>query len=81
MRITVELDDDVAALIENDRARTGESISRVINRLLRHAARTGPALRSEPVPLLPGGPMLDVGDVSALLGTLDDARRAERGVL
>lgn len=80
MRTTVTLDDDVAALIESERARTGESFRAAINRLLRRGARTRPAVPAEPVPLLPGRPVLDVSDVSALLATLDDERRAERGL-
>ena len=80
MRTTVTLDDDVAALIESERARTGESFRTAINRLLRRGTRqtspTGPA----PLPVLPGRPVLDVSDVSALLAILDDERRAERGL-
>jgi hypothetical protein len=33
------------------------------------------------LPELPGRPLLDVADVSALLATLDDERRAQRGVM
>lgn len=77
MRTTVTLDDDVAALIESERARTGESFREAINRLLRRSVRTGPT-RPEPLPLLPGKPVLDVSDVSVLLAALDDERRASR---
>ncbi len=78
MRTTVTLDDDVAALIESERARTGESFRDAINRLLRRGARRATDASSPPLPLLPGRPVLDVSDVSALLATLDDERRAER---
>jgi hypothetical protein len=81
MRTTITLDDDVAALIESERARTGESFRSAVNRLLRRGARGGgsppPATR---LPELPGAPVLDVSDVSALLAALDDERRAHRGV-
>jgi len=33
-----------------------------------------------PLPRLPGRPVLDVSDVSALLAALDDERRAQRDV-
>lgn len=82
MRTTVTLDDDVAALIESERARTGESFRSAVNRLLRRGARdvAAPGSRPPALPLLPGRPVLDVTDVSALLATLDDERRAERGL-
>lgn len=78
MRTTVTLDDDVAALIESERARTGESSRAAINRLLRRGARQTMPAGAAPLPVLPGRPLLDVSDVSALLATLDDERRAER---
>jgi hypothetical protein len=80
MRTTITLDDDVVALIESERARTGESFRAVVNRLLRRSARVVPAAPGPSLPVLPGRPMLDVSDVSALLATLDDARRARRGL-
>lgn len=78
MRTTVTLDDDVTALIESERARTGETFRDAINRLVRRGARPAMAAASPQLPLLPGRPVLDVSDVSALLATLDDERRAER---
>jgi hypothetical protein len=78
MRTTVTLDDDVAALIESERARTGESFRAAVNRLLRRGARGDKAPAAEPLPELPGRPLLDVSDVSALLATLDEERRAQR---
>ena len=80
MRTTVTLDDDVAALIEGERARTGESFRAAINRLLRRAGRQAPPAETAPLPVLAGKPVLDVSDVSALLAVLDDERRAERGL-
>ena len=42
MRTTVTLDDDVAALIESERARTGESFRDALNRLLARKDRLRP---------------------------------------
>jgi hypothetical protein len=81
MRTTITLDDDVAALIESERARTGESFRAAVNRLLRRGARSRPPAAPPALPELPGRPLLDVADVSALLATLDDERRAQRGVM
>jgi hypothetical protein len=80
MRTTITLDDDVAALIESERARTGESFRAAVNRLIRRGAGAGPRSNAPPLPELPGRPVLDVSDVSALLAALDDERRAARGV-
>lgn len=80
MRTTITLDDDVAALIESERARTGESFRAVVNRLLRRGVRAAPSPPAPLLPRLPGRPLLDVSDVSALLAALDDERRAERGL-
>lgn len=80
MRTTITLDEDVAALIETERARTGESFRAAVNRLLRRGARPSPPPVPLPLPTLPGRPLLDVSDVSSLLALLDDERRAERGV-
>ena len=79
MRTTVSLDPDVHAFVEAERERTGESFKQAINRLLRRAARR-PAPSAAPLPLLPGRPQLDVGDVSSLLARLDEERRAQRSV-
>ena len=80
MRTTITLDDDVAALIEGERARTGESFRSAVNRLLRRSARAATPPIPSTLPELPGRPLLDVSDVSALLATLDDERRAQRGI-
>jgi hypothetical protein len=80
MRTTITLDDDVAALIESERARTGESFRTAVNRLLRRSVRAGSRPAPPSLPELPGRPLLDVSDVSALLAALDDERRAQRGI-
>lgn len=80
MRTTITLDDDVAALIESERSRTGESFRVAVNRLLRRGARSAPPPAPAPLPELPGRPIIDVSDVSAVLAALDDERRAQRDV-
>lgn len=80
MRTTITLDDDVAALIESERARTGESFRSAVNRLLRRSVRRDSGRTPLPLPALPGRPVIDVSDVSAVLSALDDERRAHRGV-
>jgi negative regulator of replication initiation len=80
MRTTITLDDDVAALIESERARTGESFRDAVNRLLRRSARAVPPADAQALPELPGRPLIDVSDASAVLAALDDERRAQRGI-
>jgi hypothetical protein len=80
VRTTVTLDDDVAALIESERARTGESFRTAVNRLIRRGGRPGPSPAPTALPELRGGPVLDVSDASELLALLDDERRAQRGL-
>jgi hypothetical protein len=80
MRTTITLDEDVAALIESERERTGESFRVAVNRLLRRSARTTAPAIPAALPQLPGRPLLDISDVSGLLATLDDERRAQRGL-
>ena len=80
MRTTITLDDDVTALIESERERTGESFRAVVNRLLRRSARAAAPPVPPALPQLSGRPLLDVSDVSALLAALDDERRAHRDV-
>jgi hypothetical protein len=81
MRTTVTLDDDVAALIESERARTGESFRVAVNRLLRRGARSATPPAPAALPELPGRPIIDVSDVSAVLAALDDERRAQRDLM
>jgi hypothetical protein len=74
MRTTITLDDDVVALIEHERAQTGESFKTVVNRLLRRRASSGPSADQPPLPVFPGRPLIDITDVSAVLATLDEER-------
>jgi len=78
MRTTVTLDDDVAAIIETERRRTGESFRMAVNTLVRRGAGTVAARPAVPLPELPGQPTVDVSDVSAVLAALDEERRAQR---
>jgi len=78
MGTTLTLDDDVAAIVESERRRTGESFRSAVNRLLRRRAGSGASAAAPPLPELPGRPNLDVSDVSAILGALDDDRRMQR---
>jgi hypothetical protein len=80
MRTTLTLDDDVMALVESERARTGESFKEVVNRLIRRGGRGAKPVPAPPLPVIPGRPLLDVSDVSALLATLDEERLAQRGL-
>lgn len=80
MRTTITLDDDVVALIESERDRTGESLKSAVNRLLRRGAHRHVESQPPELPLLPGQPLLDVTDTSALLTLLDEERRAERNL-
>jgi hypothetical protein len=80
MRTTVTIDDDVAALLEAERSRTGESFRETLNRLLRRAARPEEPESAPPLPLFPGGPMGDISDVSAVLAELDDEKATQAGL-
>ena len=81
MRTTITLDDDVAALIEAERSRTGESFRAAVNRLLRRGGSARPRQAPARLPELPGRPVLDISDVSAVMAALDDERHAQRGGL
>jgi hypothetical protein len=78
MRTTVTLDDDVAAIIETEKRRTGESFRTTVNRLLRRGAAADRRPAAPQLPELPGRPTLDITDASALLAVLDDERRTQR---
>ncbi len=70
MRTTISLDDDVAAIIEAERRRAGETFRQTVNRLIRvsqQRSEAGPEL-----PLVPGRLLVDVSDVSEALAMLDD---------
>jgi len=79
MRTTLTLDDDVAALIEAERKRTGETFRQTVNRLLRRAVRR-PGSKPAELPRFPGAPLVDIADVSWVLGDLDDKRFQDRGL-
>lgn len=80
MRTTLTIEDDVAALIERERHRTGETIRQVTNRLLRQGLQRG---RDQPspveLPTLPGRPLVDITDTSAALADVDDNHLAAKG--
>ena len=80
MRTTVTLDEDVAALIESERVRTGESFRAAVNRLLRRGSSPRPLRDPRPLPELPGRPIIDLSDVSAVLAALADEQHAQRGL-
>jgi hypothetical protein len=75
MRTTLTLDDDVGALIESERSRTGESFRAAVNRLIRRGA-AAPASTPPPLPIRQGRPRVGLGDVSAVFAALDDERRS-----
>jgi hypothetical protein len=78
MRTTVTLDDDVAAIIESEKRRTGESFRITVNRLVRRGAAADRRRPAPRLPQLPGRPTLDISDVSAVLAALDHERRTQR---
>ena len=78
MRTTVTLDDDVAAIIETEKRRSGESFRTTLNRLVRRGAAADRRQAAPRLPELPGRPTLDITDISGLLAALDDERRTQR---
>jgi hypothetical protein len=82
MRTTLTIDDDVAALVERERERTGETRREVTNRLLRRGLQRGTdTIAAVDLPTLPGRPQIDITDASAVLSALDDEKRADKGSL
>lgn len=80
MRTTMTIDDDVAALIERERQRTGETAREVTNRLLRQGLQRGRTAPSPvELPTLPGRPRVDIADTSAVLADAEDERLADKG--
>ncbi len=79
MRTTVSIDDDVAALLEAERKRAGETFRETLNRLLRRAVRTNTGT-PPPLPLLPGELLVDISDVSAVVTELDDDKDRSSGL-
>ena len=81
MRTTLTIDDDVAALVERERQRTGETIRQVTNRLLRQGLQRGRAQPSPvELPTLSGRPRMDITDTSAVLADADDNHIAAKGM-
>jgi hypothetical protein len=74
MRAAITLDDDVVALVDSVRARTGESFEATVNRLLRQGGQVGRPAVPPPLPQLRGRPLVDVSDISALIAPLDHDR-------
>jgi len=79
MRTTLNLDDDIAALLGEEARQQGRSLSRVANDLMRAAMRALSEERRNPGPYTApvfdsGRPKLDVTDISGVLDLLDDAR-------
>lgn len=76
MRATLNLDDDVAAELDDQARRAGMSRSRVANALIRaglRASRQAPdAPPYEPPTFDTGRPLVDVTDVAAALEVLDE---------
>jgi hypothetical protein len=78
MRTTLNLDTDVAAMLERERRRTGETLGQVASRLLRRAAAPRADDVAVSLPVIPGTLQMDVSDVSAALARLDDDARDAR---
>lgn len=74
MRTTVTLDDDSMSLIDAERRRTGASFKHALNVLIRRGALPQRSGSAPPLPLLSGRPLVDIADVSAVLGDDDDER-------
>jgi hypothetical protein len=80
MRTTLTIDDDLAALLERERQRTGETFREVTNRLLRRGLQRGEREpRNVELPLLPGRPRIDISDTSAVLAAEDDELLRTKG--
>ncbi|MGF1662267.1 MAG: hypothetical protein ACFCVG_07305 [Kineosporiaceae bacterium] len=79
MRTTLNLDDDVMAILEHERRRTGQTLGQVAGLFIRRGA-LAPPRHSVTLPTLPGGPIIDISDVSAVLAELDDERDGEVAV-
>lgn len=76
MRTTLNLDDDVTAILHERSTRAGRSLSREANDLIRsglraEAAHAAPARYEAPV-LDTGRPLMDVTDIAGVLGLLDE---------
>ena len=78
MRTTISLDNDVAAMVEQERARSGVSLRAIVNRPMRRGCQSGAAREQVPLPLISGRLVRDVSDTSAVLAELDEERPRER---
>jgi len=78
MRTTLNLDDDVAAILAELARKRGRSVSRVANELMREGMRAERHARTPrryvPPTFDTGRPLVDVTDVAQALELLDDGR-------
>lgn len=78
MRTTLNLDDDVAAQLNDHAARAGGSRSRAANELIRAGLRasraTAPVEPYDPPVVETGQPLVDITDIAGTLDLLDDRR-------
>ena len=78
MRTTLNLDDDVAAILAELARKRGRSVSRVANELMREGMRAERKAqkprRYVPPTFDTGRPLVDVTDVAQALELLDDGR-------
>ena len=72
MRTTVTLDDDVLALIEEERRESGDSFRVTINRMLRRSVHKPTDAPAPELPVFPVAPAFDISDVSAVLADLEE---------
>jgi hypothetical protein len=72
VRTTVELEDDVLAIVAAEQRRTGESRGQVIGRLIRRGSGVG---HPDPptLPVVDADILVDISDVSSVLLELWDA--------
>ncbi|MBD0322461.1 MAG: ribbon-helix-helix protein, CopG family [Aldersonia sp.] len=74
MRTTVNLDDDVAAAVQQRRRETGASLSEVLNQLVREAlSKPAPRARHDHQ-TMPLGLRVDVRNIGDVLEILDTER-------
>jgi Ribbon-helix-helix protein, copG family len=81
VRTTLTLDDDLAAKLEAEARRTGQSFKEIVNTMLRIglAAKRGKLPRAPfkviPLPLEPLDPNLDFDNIEALLDQIEGPSR------
>jgi plasmid stability protein len=73
MKTTLNIDDSVMASLKREAARTGRTMSELVETALRHLLRTRRG--REPLPPLPsfdgGGSLVDIADREALYGAME----------